>query len=72
MPDLHSWMVLMEPIPVSVNLPDPVHSHWDPGDNRFIQHEHTHAGPHTHEVHGERLLTIYDHGSNYSPRPLPS
>lgn len=56
---------------IPVNLPAPLHSHWDPDLNRFVEHEHPHGGPHIHEMLHGHAVARYDHGTNYSPHGLP-
>ncbi len=52
-----------------------LHSHYDPDRGRFIEHQHLHAGPHTHEIthraDGSPVSVVVKGPGNYSPHGLP-
>lgn len=52
-----------------------LHSHFDPGAGRFVEHEHLHSGPHTHALtqraDGTPVSVVVKGPGNYSPHGLP-
>lgn len=52
-----------------------LHSHYDPGAGRFVEHDHLHSGAHDHELarraDGTTVVVVRRGPGNYSPHGLP-